>query len=749
MTLSFCELTTFLPPETYLRAFAVLLMVLGSSAGALILIKWWVYRRDADANARFLELFYNAPSFDAAFEATQLCHGACHRILNSAVRASGADDSATNGATVVGAAGGRALVGAVRFQFQREAECIEKGLTLLAGLAALAALVSLLGAAPLLLAIDCPLGQDSGLSTASFPVASAQSMNTMALGFAIGVIILAAYGLLDRTARTRVRELQSFSEDLLRIPHHEDFRRAFDAVETAAQRESPGAEQADQGSYGQILKSSALIGGSSMVNIAIGIVRTKVMALLLGPGGVGLMGMYGSIADLAVNVASMGINSSGVRQIAEAEGSGDASRIARTVTVLRRTAVLLGVIGVGLLVLFAGPVSNVTFGDTQYSSAVGLLSVAVFFRCVSAGQGALIQGMRRISDLAKMGILGSTIGTMISIPLVYVLREDGVVPSLIAIAAVGVLTSWWYSRKIRVPFSAMRLPDVIQEASALLKLGFAFMASGLMMMGAAYAIRVLVLRVAGFEAAGLYQSAWALGGLYVGFILDAMGTDFYPRLTAVAQNDAACNRLVNEQAYVSMLLAGPGIIATISLAPLVIALFYSTKFFAAVEVLRWLCLGMALRIISWPMGFIVLAKGAQQFFFWSELAWTVVYLGLAWVCINEFGLNGAGMAFCGAYAFHVLMVVAIARRLSGYRWSKDGLTVCLFFVATLAIVFAGTYLLPTLPAMILGTVVAAVSGIYSARKLVKLVSSDRIPLRIRRLLLWFRIEGAAPLADRR
>ncbi len=746
--MSFCELATFFPPESYLRTFAVLLILLGSSAGALILIKWREYRRDADANARFHKLFYEAPSFEAALAATQFCGGSCPRILNSAIRASDAQHSTTNETPVVEAAGGRALLSAVRFQFQREAERKAKGLTLLAGLAALAAFVSALAAALPLFGIDCPLDQDSGLATASFPVVSAPLVSTMALGLAIGVMTLAAHGVLYRTARTRVREFHSFSEDLLRFVPHEDLRRALHAVNTTAQRESSKTEQADKDSYGQILKSSALIGGSSMVNIAIGIVRTKVMALLLGPGGVGLMGMYGSIADLAVNVASMGINSSGVRQIAEAEGSGDADRIARTVTVLRRTAVILGMLGGGLLIQFAGQVSAVTFGDTRYSSAVVLLSVAVFFRCVSAGQGALIQGMRRISDLAKMGILSSAIGTLVSIPLIYVLREDGVVPSLIAIAAVGVLTSWWYSRKIRVTASAMRFPNIVQEASALLKLGFAFMASGIMMMGAAYAIRVLVLRVAGFEAAGLYQSAWALGGLYVGFILDAMGTDFYPRLTAVAQDNAACNRLVNEQAHVSMLLAGPGIIATISLAPLVIALFYSTKFFAAVEVLRWLCLGMALRIISWPMGFIVLAKGAQQFFFWSELAWTVVYLCLAWVCINEFGLNGAGMAFFGAYAFHLLMVVVIARRLSGYRWSKETLTVCLFFVATLAIAHAGNYLLPALPAMILGTIVAGLSGVYSARTLLTLVPHDRIPRKIFRFLVWLRLANVSSAAAR-
>ena len=82
-------------------------------------------------------------------------------------------------------------------------------------------------------------------------------------------------------------------------------------------------------SYGEILKSSALIGFSTLINLAIGIIRTKAMAAWLGPAGFGLMGLYSSIADLAQSIAGMGINVSGVRQIAEAVGAGDTERIAR------------------------------------------------------------------------------------------------------------------------------------------------------------------------------------------------------------------------------------------------------------------------------------------------------------------------------------------------------------------------------------------------------------------------------------
>src|SRR5262245_40292343 len=110
-------------------------------------------------------------------------------------------------------------------------------------------------------------------------------------------------------------------------------------------------------SYGQILKSSALIGGSSLLAIAFGILRVKATALLLGPTGVGLTGLYGSILDLAQNIAGMCISTGGVRQIAEAVGSGDAARVARTATVLGRTALLLGILATVLLLTFCVPLS--------------------------------------------------------------------------------------------------------------------------------------------------------------------------------------------------------------------------------------------------------------------------------------------------------------------------------------------------------------------------------------------------------
>ncbi len=271
------------------------------------------------------------------------------------------------------------------------------------------------------------------------------------------------------------------------------------------------AENQSEHTYGQILKSSAIVGGSTVLNVGIGIVRTKIMALLLGPAGFGVAGLYTSIITLTQNIAGMGINSSGVRQIAEAAGSGDQDRIAKTTAVLRRTSVVLGLLGAVLLVLFSKQVSVLTFGDAKQRGAVCLISLAVLFQLISAGQGALIQGMRRIVDLARMNVIGALSGLVISAPVVYLFREKGIAVALVLVAATTIITSWWYSRKIRISTVQLTYGEVRLEADGLLKLGFAFMVSGLMVPCVAYFVRVFLSRQLGIAAAGMYQSAWTLG----------------------------------------------------------------------------------------------------------------------------------------------------------------------------------------------------------------------------------------------
>jgi PST family polysaccharide transporter len=479
-------------------------------------------------------------------------------------------------------------------------------------------------------------------------------------------------------------------------------------------------------SYGQILKSTSIVGGSQVINILLGIIRTKFLAVLLGPAGIGLMGMYSSVTSTVSAMTSMGIGSSGVRQIAEAAGTGDTQKIASTIITLRRSALLLGFLGMLLTIIFCKPLSRLTFGSAEYSWPIALLSVTLFLGAVSGGQVALVQGFRRIADLARLSVLGALLGTVISIPVIFLWGKEGIVPFLITVSAMTILTSWWYARKIPVARIILGWRETLREAKGLLSLGLVFMTTGLMGAAVIYLVRILVVRQIGMDGVGLYQAATTLSSLYISVILNAMGMDFYPRLTAVATDNEACNRMVNEQTEVGLLIAAPGILATLTFAPLIIQIFYSASFIPAYEVLRWQILGIFLRVVSWPLGWVPAAKGKRSICFWTELAANAVHVALVWIGMAYFGLEGTGMALFALYVFYTIMILAVVHRISNFHWTATSLRLIGITSAGVAL----TFLLPRFTsqniALVCGTLLTLVSTIYSLRALYRLVGLEWI-----------------------
>jgi PST family polysaccharide transporter len=477
-------------------------------------------------------------------------------------------------------------------------------------------------------------------------------------------------------------------------------------------------------SYRQILKSTTIMGGSSAINIILRIIRTKFLAILLGPSGIGLLGIYSSITEMLGAIAGMGINNSGVRQTAEAAAIGNEEKIARTFFTLRRVTLFLGVFGMIFLILLRFPICRLTFENTEYASDVILLSVIILLETVMIGEVTRIQGMRKIGDLAKFNVLSALFGTILSIPILYVWGRKGIVPFLIAVSAMRMLTAWWYARKIKVSHVQMGWAEIRTEVKPLLKLGAAIMAGELMTKSTMYLLRVFVVRQLSLEAVGLYQAAMALSSIYAGFILDSMIKDYYPRLTGIVNDNAACNELVNQQVEIGILLSLPGILATLTFTPIMIQFFYTAKFVAAFEILRWQILGVLLQVASWPIGFIVQAKGRGKLFLLIEVIRNVVHVGLIWAGISYFGLKGTGIAFFGMYIFYWIIIYGVAKYLTGFTWSGANIRIALLILPVIGIVFVSKLFLDDFWCVILGSTISIAMAFYSIKRLVGIISPD-------------------------
>ena len=143
-------------------------------------------------------------------------------------------------------------------------------------------------------------------------------------------------------------------------------------------------------SYRSIFKATSLFGGVQLWKILITIVQTKFVALILGPSGMGIKGLYSSATALIQSITSMGLSNSAVRDVSEAHGSGDAARVSHTVAVLRRLVWFTGLLGMVTVIILSPVLSKTTFGDYSYTIPFVLLSVSLLLAQLTAGQNVLL-----------------------------------------------------------------------------------------------------------------------------------------------------------------------------------------------------------------------------------------------------------------------------------------------------------------------------------------------------------------------
>ncbi|MBJ7545191.1 O-antigen translocase [Rhodomicrobium udaipurense] len=470
-------------------------------------------------------------------------------------------------------------------------------------------------------------------------------------------------------------------------------------------------------SYRTMLRSSSIIGGASVVNILANLLKLKIAAVLLGPAGVGLVGLYQSLMQTAGSVAGLGLANSGTRQIAAASADGGAAEVGRVRRALFWGTLAQAILGAMLFWLVSGWIAACFVAAPERANHVAWLSLGVGLSVAAGAQSALLIGLRQTGDIARVQVGSGTGGAALGVAALWLWGDGGLIAMVLAAPVVTFLLGHVYVSRLKRPSGPPDPPPLLaREWGAMAQLGFAFMMSNLITIGGFLAVRVLVQRELGAEALGQFQAAWAIGMTYLGFVLGAMGADYYPRLTAAIGDRAAAVRLVNEQTEVALLLCGPVIVAMLGCAPWVIRLLYTAEFGPAVEILRWQLLGDILKVMSWPLGFILFALGAGKAFVLTETLGMAVFILGVLTLLPLIGVTATGVAFLALYVVYLPLVWWLGRCRIGFRWTRAVWVQAIAVIGAAVAVDAAARWSEPLGA-VLGIVLAAGMGFWTVIRL--------------------------------
>lgn len=426
------------------------------------------------------------------------------------------------------------------------------------------------------------------------------------------------------------------------------------------------AANSAQGGVARIaIKAMGLFGGVQVLGILCSVVRTKLVALWLGEAGIGLFGILNNALEMLNTGTNLGVRQSSVRDIAQSVADGDSRQAGVTSAVIRRWSVWLGVGGALLTIALSPLLSRLSFKTTSNAWMFVALAVAVLLMALTNGRQAVLQGTRQLKRLARVGVVGSIAGLVVSIPMFYYWRMTSVVPSIVAYAVAMAVVSWlWRDRTL--PAVSVAAREVVRRGRSFIALGAYMTVGTFSTILAGYLITALLSQMAGLEEVGIYQSGYTLVNKYTGIVLTALGMEFYPRLAARAGSGLHVRVQVSQQLNVAVTVMVPIVMMLSVLRGVAIELLYSDAFVAAGEFVLWSGVGLVARAVSWCIAFVMLARGDGKVYMFTELSSAVLSVVLAIGGYRVGGIAGMGVAYTVwylSYALIVWLVYAVRYRL--------------------------------------------------------------------------------------
>ena len=480
----------------------------------------------------------------------------------------------------------------------------------------------------------------------------------------------------------------------------------------------------NQQSYRKVLNATSLFGGVQVINIIISLVRSKVIALLIGPIGMGISNLLLTTMELINGLTNLGLERSAVKDISLANTNSNSKSVAKTISILKKLVWLTITIGIILMIALSPWLSEMAFGNKDYTISFIWISIALLFKQLSSSQLAILQGLRKLQYLAKANLLGNFIGLLITLPLYYFFRIDAIVPAIIIATFMSFIFTYYYSQKLDIAPVAISRKEAVSEGKGMINLGVMLSLSSMITLLVAYIIRIYIgssneTEELGLIDVGLYSAGFVILNSYVGIIFNAMGTDYFPRLSEIANDIIKLRKTVLEQAIVAILLITPIIVVFLAFAPLIIVILYSNEFSPIVAMVTWGILGMIFKAVSWSMGYMIIAKGDSKVFIKTAIGFNAILLLINIVGYHYGGLEGIGISFFIYYIIHFITIRIITYYRYDFYFEKGFYKIFTFTVIMCFLAFSITFIPSSILKYSLMSLIIVVSCWYSHKELDK------------------------------
>ncbi len=408
-----------------------------------------------------------------------------------------------------------------------------------------------------------------------------------------------------------------------------------------------------------LIKTSVLTAISTIITVISAFIINKVLAVYVGPSGLALVGQLKDFVTIITTFSNGAISQGIVKYTAEYETIEEKQKVFSTSIII--SLVCSTIISV-LLFILSDYLSVKILKDSQYSGVFIVFGLTVFLFALNVILMSILNGQKEIKKYVLANIANSLVTLFVTSILIFQLNIIGALYALVINQSVVFFITLLFVMKSNW-FKIVYFKQGIDKETLVKLIKYSFMAitSVLTVTISQIIIRNYIGENLGWDSAGYWQGIYYISSIYLMIITTSLSVYYLPKLSSIKDKIELKKEILNGyKIIIPIVIILASFIYFIKEYAIIIA--FDEKFMPMIELFKWQLIGDVIKIASWLLSYLMLAKALTKYFIFTEIFFSFTWIGLTLLMIEKFGLIGSTYAFTINYLLYLIGVYIIIKK---------------------------------------------------------------------------------------
>lgn len=410
-----------------------------------------------------------------------------------------------------------------------------------------------------------------------------------------------------------------------------------------------------------IIKVFSLNAMSTFVRMLAGMVSVKVVAVIIGPAGIALLGQLNNFSTILLGMANGGINSGITKYVSEYKE--DENKVKNYISNALRITLICSLFVSLILILFCQQLSQLILLSDDYYYVFIVFGITIILFTLNGFITSILNGYKEFKLYVKVSIFGTIAGLIYSILLVYLWGLPGAMINAVTFQSIMLFVTLWMCRKLpwlKREYFVQKLSKTIVKKY----LGFSLMTlTALALLPTCQMLlRGYVISELSATDAGIWEGMNRISNMYLNVITSAFSIYYLPRLSEITDSAELRREIFRCYKVVVPMLLSISIVVFL-LKRFILWVLFTPEFYPMESLFGWQLTGDIFKMCSWLLSFLMVAKAMTGKFIITEVAFNLSYIALAFLFVKMSGIVGLTQGYLVAYIMYTIVMVIMFRNI--------------------------------------------------------------------------------------